>query len=341
MRLDFGKIFKGVNGIVIITLVVILILMSSLVFSFIRNLSTPFSKEKTDVQFEISKGEGVRKIAADLKDKKLLKNKLYFLIYLKFSGLSDDLKAGYYKLNTNYSPKEIADILSKGKVASRKITIPEGWTIKEIGEYLEKQDIVKKDDFIAATKGKYTYDSLTGLPNGASVEGFLFPDTYQIPFNVNAEYIVNKMLENFDNKITKELRAQISATNLNLYQTITLASIVEKEVSKPADRKLVAGIFKTRLSEGMMLQSDVTVNYALNNNKKILSADDIEIDSPYNTYKVSALPYGPISNPGLESIKAVINPEKSDFIYFLAADGVTYYSKTLEEHEEKKAKYLN
>jgi UPF0755 protein len=303
-------------------------------------LNKPASKEKKEIEFVIKKGEGVREIAMELEGKELLKDDLPFLIYLKLSGHIADIKAGTYRLSSDNTPLEIVDILTKGKVASRKITIPEGWNNQEIAEYLEKQGMVKKAEFLAAAKENYDYAFLKDLPEDASVEGFLFPDTYQIPYHADSKYIINRMLENFDSKLTAETRAEIGASKYNVFHVVTLASIVEKEASKPQDRKTVAGIFLARLDEGQLLQSDVTLQYIYGLEKKSFSNDETTVDSPYNTYKYDGLPIGPITNPGMDAINAVLHPEMTDFRYFLAADGVVYYSKTLDEHETKKLKYL-
>jgi UPF0755 protein len=312
------------------------------IFSFFHYLNSPAGKDKSQVSFTIKQGESVREIAQNLEEEKLIKNDFLLLVYLKISRASKSIMAGDYLISPSNTPLEIADILTKGKVASKKITIPEGWNINQIGEYLEKQGVCKKQDFLTATKKKYDYDFLKEVPQGASLEGFLFPDTYQISLKATADDVVKVMLSNFDKKLTKEMRDRIVASKYNTYQTVTLASVVEREVPKPVDRQLVAGIFLKRLDEGMPLQSDVTVLFALNSTKKSITIEDTQVDSPYNTYKVTGLPYGPIDNPGVEAINAVLSPQGSDYLYFLAGnDGVTHYAKTLEEHEVNKQKYLN
>jgi UPF0755 protein len=143
------------------------------------------------------------------------------------------------------------------------------------------------------------------------------------------------MLTNFDNKLTSALKAEVAGSGMNLHQVLTLASIVEREASKPEDRKVVAGIFSARLKDDMPLQSDVTVLYVLGVKDKILTDADLKVVSPYNTYLNKGLPIGPINNPGIEAIEAVLNPTITEYRYFLAADGKVYYSKTLAEHQEK------
>lgn len=325
----------------VIVLGVILSFFAFMAAYYLYFLDKPLDKNAAETTFVITKGDGVRKIAANLEKDEIISQDLTFLIYLKLSGLSSSLQAGDYRLSAAMSPYTIADILTKGKVASKKITIPEGWTIDDIGTYLEKQGIVTKADFVAATKKNYEYDFLADKPAGQDLEGYLFPDTYQISVTANAEDIVRVMLDNFDKQLTTETRAAISGSGMNIYETVTLASIVEREVSKPEDRKVVAGIFLNRLNTGMALESCATVQYILKTSEKRLSYEQTRVESPYNTYLNTGLPVGPIGNPGSESIRAVLFPEKTDYYFFFSADGVTYYSKTLEEHNAKVAKYLD
>ncbi|MFA7663080.1 MAG: endolytic transglycosylase MltG, partial [Patescibacteria group bacterium] len=171
--------------------------------------------------------------------------------------------------------------------------------------------------------------------------GYIFPDTYHITTTATAEEIMDKALSNFGNKLTPELRAEIKAQGKTIYEIITLASIVENEVAKAEDMKIVAGIFWNRLDIGMGLQSDATINYITSGKTTRPTADDLKIDSPYNTYKYRGLPPGPIANPGIASIEAVINPTKTDYLYFLTTpDKQTIFSKTFEEHVAAKNKYL-
>lgn len=298
------------------------------------------NNNKDVVDLVITKGETVQAITKDLQDKNLIERGLPFLFYLKYKGLSGQLIAGEYQIQTGLTPLQVLDILTSGRVASKKITIPEGWTISDIGDYLQKSKVVTKDEFIAATRKEYNYDFLSNKPASVGLEGYLFPDTYQVSLKASAEDIVNKMLTNFDNKLTSALKAEVAGSGMNLHQVLTLASIVEREASKPEDRKVVAGIFSARLKDDMPLQSDVTVLYVLGVKDKILTDADLKVVSPYNTYLNKGLPIGPINNPGIEAIEAVLNPTITEYRYFLAADGKVYYSKTLAEHQEKVIKYL-
>jgi len=295
---------------------------------------------KVESSFNVLEGEDVRQITKNLQQKGLIKHDLPFLVYLKLNGLSGKIIAGEYRIMPESTPIQIVEILTGGKVTTDKITIREGWTNNQIGDYLEEKKIVTKAEFLSAANKNYDYDFLENKPADASLEGFLFPDTYQIPAKITADIIVKKMLENFDSKLTQQLKEESLKSGLNIYQVVTLASIVEREVAKPEDRELVAGVFLSRMKESMPLESCATIQYILKENKEKLTFEETRIPSPYNTYLNPGLPLGPIGNPGIDSIKAVINPKLTEYRYFLSADGITYYSKTLAEHEEKKAKYL-
>jgi len=223
----------------------------------------------------------------------------------------------------------------------KKLTFIEGITINEIKSQFVKNGLGSLEDFQAALNSNYNYYFLTLRPAGASLEGYLFPDTYLEQGNLSAQKLINDMLKNFENKISPYQEAiSQHPQRLNLHQIITLASIVEAEAKTKEDRQLIAGILLKRLELGMNLEADVTINY-LTGRKKTL-ASDLKIDSPYNTYQHKGLPPGPINNPGLEAIEAVIYPTPSDYLFFMAGkNGQIYYAKTLEEHNNNIARYLN
>lgn len=319
----------------------LLILLGIITAYFFYFIGTPNSKSATPMVFVVTKGDGVRKVSADLAEKQIISNDFTFMVYLKLSGLSSSIQAGDYSLSGEMNPRTVADILTSGKVTSKKITIPEGWTNDDIGTYLEKEGFVSKASFDAATKKTYDYTFLADKPAGSELEGYLFPDTYQISATADADTIVKTMLDNFDKKLTPSLRASIKGSGMSTFEVVTLASVVEREVFKPEDRKVVAGIFENRLNSGMALESCATIQYVLKSDKPRFSYEETRVVSPYNTYLNPGLPAGPIGNPGIDSIEAVLFPEKSSYIYFFSAKGITYYSKTLDEHEEKISKYLD
>ncbi len=257
-----------------------------------------------------------------------------------------------------------------------KITLVEGWTVTQIAKYLEAKELFPSSTFLTAQKKFDTapYPFLASKPKGQDLEGFLFPDTYQVLKQTTPEAVLAKLLNTFELRFAAAAKnssvegglyqlaeypdlvvGKGSETGLSLYQIVTLASIIEKEtgrdVSKATkdqqarldeERKTVAGIFYNRLLLGQALQSDATVNYVTGKDTPAASADDIEINSPYNTYKYPGLPPGPICNPSRSSLEAALNPIKTEYYYFLhkQPSGEVVYSKTFEEHRQNKIKFL-
>lgn len=287
--------------------------------------------EKTEQQLIIEKGDGVSQIARKLKEKNLIKNPFFFKIYVSLSGKSSVLQAGNYKLSPSYNISKIVDSLTKGKTEDIKITIIEGLRREEIAEIIGKTLGKKiKEDFLFLSKNK---------------EGYLFPDTYFIKEDTSAEKIIEMMTENFGKKF-EEISIK---TSLTRNETITLASIVERETKYQEDKAIVSGILYKRLINNWPIEADATVQYAIGYVpsetswwKKNLTYDDINIESPFNTRKNPGLPPSPICNPGLSSIKEVSNPTVTDYWFYLSdSKGKMHYSKTLEEHEVNIAKYID
>lgn len=244
------------------------------------------------------------------------------------------------------------------------IRLIEGWSNKEIGDYLEKQGIINASDFKKAIIG-FNLDGFPKIPLNAkgNLQGFLYPDTYRLfksikdqtitPTQIAGNTIITKLLSTFESKLPKNAESLAKMQGISLYEAIILASIVENETGRNAntelakagldkERKIVAGIFYNRLRTKMPLQSDATINFISGKNDPAPSLKDLEIESPYNTYKNRGLPPTPISNPSLSSISAVLNPSNTDFFYFLhkQPSGEPVYSKTFDEHIKNKLKYL-
>lgn len=321
-------------------------------FVYVMNrISVPASSSSETLTFTIVKGQGVKEIASTLKEAGLITDRNIFYFYIFVSRDDKKLQAGEYLLARNLNMIELVNKLVKGEVGlnERLITVIEGWNTREIAEYLEKQGLFTQDEFLLAGQTTdtrtilpdQTYDFLKDKPADQGLEGYLFPDTYLVFRDASADEVVGKMLDNFDQKFTSEIRAKIASQGKTIYETVTLASIVEKEVRIAEDRKIAAGIFLNRLAMGKPLESDATVNYITGKSLLQPTYEDIGVDSPYNTYKYAGLPPSPICNPSLESIQSVIEPTDSDYLYFLTKpDGSTVFSKTYEEHLANKEKYL-
>lgn len=248
----------------------------------------------------------------------------------------------YYK-NVYLEKKREAQIQIVAR-PEKVITIIEGWNIKQIDNYLSEQG-VSIDKRVADFKVrdfKSDYDFLADAPAGASLEGYLFPDTYRVFASTTADEIIHKMLGNFATKVSPEMITEIGKQKKTLHQVVTMASVVEKEVTSKNDMKIVAGIFWDRIKNGQALESCATLAYILGENKAQYTYEDTRIDSPYNTYLNRGLPPGPIANPGLNAISGSISPTYTDYNYFLSRPDTkeTVFSKTYAEHTANKQKYL-
>lgn len=305
-----------------------------------------------DILFTIASGEGVKQIAQNLADENLISSKAFFLHYVRSQKKEAGFQAGEYFLNPGLPMKKIISILTEGKAVSREKTIKiiEGWRISNINDYLTNENILSKDEFSRLAKTKISLwpfsfakqSFVEELPNSADLEGFLFPDTYRIFEDADSEAIIKKMLDNFETKLSAEMRADIASQGRTIYEVITMAAIIEKEVRAYADMQIVSGLFWNRIKYGQPLESCATLAYILGEDKPQYTLADTEIDSPYNTYRNQGLPPGPIANPGLNAIKAAIYPKDTEYNYFLSASasGETIFSKTYDEHLRNKAKYL-
>lgn len=285
----------------------------------------------------IESGTSVDAISDNLEQSKLIRSSTAFKLYVTIHGLRGRLQSGAYDLRPNESARTIAKMITRGQTTSKKMTIPEGFTISAIRAKAATYGI-DPAAFDAALQQDLTGTKAAQRPAGTSLEGYLFPDTYTITPATTANMLVRTMVEHFDAKVNDEIIAGWAAQGLSLQQGLALSSIVEREVSNPADQKLVAGVFLNRLKAGQKLQSDVTIDYgAALLGKKF----NLQLDSPYNTYVIPALPIGPICNPGLATMKAVANPTASNYFYFVAGkDGKTHYAETVDQHNVNVNKYL-
>jgi UPF0755 protein len=308
-------------------------------------LSVGRAVEKKTVLVEL--GDNALVVGEKLDKAGVISGKYYLAFYLWRTGHLHALTAGVYDFTPELKIPEIARIITGGEVASTRvpITFPEGWTAKQVAARLDVNGFSGNDFLLLVnappTELKDKYPFLKEIPAGKSLEGYLFPDTYYFAKDASVQDILDKMLKNFDAKISPELLSEIDAQKKSLYEILTMASIVEGEVQNDADRKIVAGLFWNRIAIGMTLGSDATLEYVLGTNDKQHSIAQTKIDSPYNTYVYKGLPPGPVSNPSLAAILATINPAKTDFVYFLSdpKTGKTIFSKTFEEHVANKSKY--
>ncbi|MDP3093389.1 MAG: endolytic transglycosylase MltG [bacterium] len=341
------------------TLILLSLLVLAILIGTWLEMNLAYDNASTEEKlFSVEEGQGLFAIAKNLKKENLVRQEWFFDIVVFLEGGARKLQAGDYRFSQAMTPREMAKKIISGDIARQTITIPEGWNMREIGQYLELTGLMPAADFIRAADEDFSKEFLflADKPKTASLEGYLFPDTYELKIGEETNILVRKMLVNFDEKLTPEIRSKIKSQGKTIFDIVTIASLLEEEVKTLEDKKIVSGILWKRLKTGMRLQVDATIVYALGalapgptrsgiralgKSPGKLTYDDLKTDSFYNTYRYAGLPPGPIANPGLESIKAAIYPKQSSYWYYLSApDGTTYFSQTLEEHNLNKVKYL-
>jgi UPF0755 protein len=281
------------------------------------------------VMVTINDGDNARAVARTLKGRKIISSEILFLAWVKLTKSASSLKPGVYKFTQKHLTPEIVKILREGAKDFIKVTIPEGADIKKIAEILfDKGVIANKEEFI-------------NLAETQKMEGYLMPETYIVSPRMSAQSMIKVMHDEFINKITPEMYERAEVIGMSMQSVIILASIVEREAVADAERPVIAAVFLNRLAKGQKLESCATVQYALGEQKARLLYKDLEIDSPYNTYKHKGLPPAPICNPGLACIKAVLWPAKTDSLFFVSrGDGTHEFSETLAQHNKNKQKLL-
>ncbi|MDR7237295.1 endolytic transglycosylase MltG [Neobacillus drentensis] len=351
-----AKVVRKIVLVISILLLLLIVLISGGGYLYIDSALKPVDAEsKTLKKVDIPIGSSVTGIGETLQSHGIIKSAKVFKYYVKLKN-EGGFMAGEYQLSPSMDVPEIVSRLKTGKVlakASFKLTIPEGKQLEEIAAMMAKATKLKQEDvlnklnnieFIKTLMAKYP-DILTEEILNSSVkyplEGYLYPATY--PFykqNPSVEEMVTAML-NQTRKVVSAYSEESKKKNLSVHQLLTMASLVEEEATEKADRKTIASVFYNRMKIGMMLQTDPTVLYAQGKHKERVLYEDLEVDSPYNTYKNTGLPPGPIANAGKASIEASLEPEKTGYYYFLAtSDGDVIFTKTLEEHNKEKAKHI-
>ncbi|MCL6639558.1 MAG: endolytic transglycosylase MltG [Firmicutes bacterium] len=282
-------------------------------------------------------------VGALLKQSGIIKSPLAFRFYARLQGLDESLKAGEYRISNGLSTPAVLRELVDGRLSLQTVTVPEGYTTAGVAELLAGEGLVDRERFLsAAGNDDFPYDFISGLPHGSRrLEGYLFPDTYQVARGSGERAVIDLMLSRFEKEI-KDLNYEERAgqMGLTLHQAVTVASMVESEAKVDRERPLIAGVIYNRLKRSMPLQIDATVQYALAGHKEKLYYKDLEVDSPYNTYKIKGLPPGPIAMPGRASLIAAVNPVQTDYLYYVAKpDGTHAFAVTLEEHNANREKY--
>ncbi len=327
----------------ILILLVVLVIIGGFFDYYVRSYK---SQNESEIDFSINTGDNLLVIGNNLSKKGIISYNFLFYYYAWKKEIRGKMISGGYSIPPHSSLAEISTIFISGNAKiQRKKTVDvlfrEGLTIKQMAEILKKNNL-PYDDFLKLAKNPSTElrTRFSFLQNVNSLEGYLFPAKYNLYTDSSAEEIIEKMLIKFDKMVTPSMREDINTSGKTLNDVIILASIVEAEVSKKEDREIVAGIFQNRLDRGMLLGSDATIDYIKEKSELKHSTKDLEIDSPYNTYKFAGLPPGPINNPSIEAVRTSINPKKTDYLFFLnnVNTGKTVFSKTFNEHISNKSK---
>lgn len=306
-----------------------------------QNIKPVSSDEKT-VRVVISKGKSASEIGNELYKSGVVRSALAFKFYVQFTDKSNSIQAGEFELSPNMSLFQLVEKLSKAPL-QLWVTIPEGLRREEIAERFIKG--------LEIDSSKASQFRTEFLNESATVEGRLFPDTYLFPRDVTGIRVARRLKDVFDQKVTTDLADLFKLSKLSFNEVIVMASIIERETKSKEERPIVTGILLNRLELGMPLQADATAQYAIANIRclgkidcewwKQVTREELETNSPFNTYKVTGLPPGPISNPGLVSIKAVLEPQETDYLYYIhEPNGKIHYARTLEEHNRNVNEYL-
>ena len=340
------KIFGLLISVAILMAIIFIMIVTQSYRFWIQDPSS-----KTDpVLFTIEQGVGLSQVADELLDQNLIASSFWFKVYTKLDGSAGSIRAGVYQLQPKISYAHLIDMMTQYTAgADISITIPEGYSIDQIGEVVVSQFEVTQEDWdywVGMNSPLEDHEFIIGAqkPESVDLEGYLFPDTYRFYPDATAEIIVTALVDEMQGNV--EGIAGIENFDAiygvsSIHELLTLASIIEKEVPSSDEMKIVADIFLKRLEIGMALQACSTVNYVTGKDSPAVSAEDLEIDSPYNSYMYAGLTPGPITNPGLSAIESVISPTTNNYFYFLATpDGETIYANTFDEHVANKAKYL-
>ena len=283
-------------------------------------------------------GQNLSTIANYLNNTGIIKNPVKFKLLARIKGCDKKIKAGEYLLSSSMPPIKILETIASGKVRLYKITIPEGYNLKQVASIISKAKLGTKEDFLkAATDSSFAYKQ--GI-NAETFEGYLFPETYYFPKNITPEKIITTMVERFRSIFNRKWEKRAKDLNLSIHQVVTLASIIEKETGVSFERSVISSVFHNRLKKMMRLESDPTVIYGLKNFDGNITRKHLATQTPYNTYTIKGLPLGPIANPGSKAIEAALYPADTDFLYFVSKKDRTHkFSANIKNHNKAVRRY--
>jgi len=323
---------------VIILLVFFLCGLGYFMLDLLAYAAKPASNNTKEQVFNIKSGSNFNDVAEKLAAMGLISSTFKFKILAVLKGVDKKLQAGEYRLTAAMPTALILKTLVEGNVRLHRLTIPEGYSLKQVADAAETAGIISKDPFLKAAANS-TLIAKAGL-KADSFEGYLFPETYYFPTGVSAEYIILTMFSRFNSVITPAWRIRAQELGLSLHQIITLASIIEKESGDPAENPVISSVFHNRLKLKMKLQSDPTVIYSIKDYKGNIQKKHLLANTPYNTYRIKGLPPGPIANPGKKAIHAALFPDNTRLLFFVARkDGTHEFSSNIKDHNKAVRKY--
>ena len=324
----------------LVLLLVVLVLAAGGAWWMYRRIDAPYRGfAGAEVFVELPAGTSVARIGSRLADAGVVPDTLTFRLATRLAGADRRLQAGEYRFTDAAAPSAIVSRLAAGDVYTRPVTFPEGLTMAEMGGVFERNGLGAAADFLIATEDKTLLASYA--PDARTLEGYLFPDTYPLPQHASAGHVVRTMIASFDRTFDAGLRAEAAQRGMSVHAVVTLASLIEKETAKAEERPIVSAVYHNRLKIRMALQCDPTVIYALmragrwNGN---LRRVDLQLNSPYNTYRFPGLPPGPIASPGRAALEAAVRPADVPYLYFVSRnDGSHVFARTLAEHNRNVA----
>ncbi len=335
------------SGKLFLILLIVLVIFAGMFFY--KNLTDTSAVDPTDHEtyiVEIPSGSGTSKIATILRENDLIKSEFAFKSAAKKEGITSDFKAGKYELSRDMDIYDIFNIITVAQADKKdnlvRVTIPEGYELTHIANRFAENNLVDENKFLELAKNKNNFDGefefLEHLNNNQSLEGYLFPATYEVEPGQTEEEIILMMLKAFNYIYETEIKSRLNNSEMTLNEIVTLASIIEREGRLDEERPIMSSVFHNRIEKGMNLGSCATVQYIIGERKPVLSTQDTKIDSPFNTYINKGLPPAPIAAPGKVSIVAAVEPADTDYLFFVLTgkDGSHTFTKTYQEHEEAK-----
>lgn len=316
-----------------------LILLLALPLRYALFLAFPAGDGQAVRIVDFAKGDSLSRIAAALEREGIVSSARLFVLHTRLKGVASKLQAGEYQFSDGMRPAEILRMMVNGEVNRRRFAVPEGYSIHQLAELLENQRLFTREGFLKAATNPALLAEL-GI-EGKSVEGYLFPSTYDVTRTMDEAALIRAMVAQFRKVYDGQFNGVAERIGMTQRQVVTLASMIEKEAVVAAERPLISSVFHNRLSRGMRLQSDPTAVYGVRAFAGTVTKQDVDRPTPYNTYLISGLPPGPIGNPSSEAIEAALNPARSGYLYFVAKrDGTHHFSATLDEHNAAVNTYL-